>query len=159
MIDEKDSAIEDVLNEKGFVAAHPKGWSMRPFLREGDTVFLFKTDGNDVKEWDCVLFTRSDGVKVLHRAIKILPDRIITRGDYEKHFDAPVPKSKVLAVMREYYRGDKPVSVSDPKYIKRTRRWNGKGRSFRLFCYRTYAKAADLFLRAWHKVFSKSAKI
>ena len=154
----KESVIEDVLNEKGFVVAHPKGWSMRPFLRADDTIVLVKTRGEDVKVWDCVLFTRTDGVKVLHRAIKISADKILTRGDYEKNFDAPVPKENVLAVMTEYYRGKKHVSVSDPSYIKKTKRWNGRGRKIRLFFYRSFIKIAYYVDLVFLRLFKRSAK-
>ena len=159
MIETNDVSIEEVLAERGFVAAHPKGWSMRPFLRAGDTVVLVKSDG-DVKVWDCVLFTRADGVKVLHRVIRVLPDKILTRGDYERFFDAPIKKENVLAVMTEYYRGKKHVVVSDPKYVKKTRRWNGKGRKVRLFFYRGYMRALSFgksVLIKLQSIFKKSA--
>ena len=156
--DLKEFGIEDVLKEKGFVAAHPIGFSMRPFLRAGDTVILVKTDGNDVKVWDCVLFVRSDGSKILHRATKISQDKKLTRGYYEKKFDEPVPKDKVLAVMTEYYRGDKRVDVTDPLYIKKTKRWNGKGRALRLFFYRAYLRTLNFAKAVFVKLFKRSAK-
>ena len=154
MIDQSGLPIEEVLNEKGFIAAHPIGFSMRPFLRADDTVVLVKTDGN-VKVWDSVLFKRDDGVFVLHRVIKVSESAVLTRGDFELNFDAPIKKEQVLAVLTEYYRGKKHVSVSDPKYIKKTKRWNGKGRKFRLFFYRKWVRLCHLGKRAVEKIFKR----
>ena len=156
MIEITDIAIEDVLNDKGFIVAHPKGFSMRPFLRADDTVVLMKSDGN-VNVWDCVLFNRADGVKVLHRVIKVSENAVLTRGDYELHFDAPVKKENILAVMTEFYRGGKHVDVKDEKYIRKTHRWNGRGRKFRLFFYRRYVRAIFFMKRVFNKIFKKSA--
>lgn len=152
MIDISGLPIEEVLNEKGFIAAHPIGFSMRPFLRAHDTVILFKI-GEKIEPWDCVLFKREDGVLVLHRVIKVSDKTILTRGDFEINFDAPVKRENVLAVMTEYYRGEEHVSVSDPEYVKKTKRWNGKGRKFRLFFYRKWVRLCHLMKRAFEKIF------
>ena len=137
MIDLNGLPIEEVLNEKGFIAAHPIGFSMRPFLRADDTVVLVKIEGN-ITPWDVVLFKRDDGVFVLHRVIKVSESAVLTRGDFELNFDAPVKKENVLAVMTEYYRGKKHVLTDDPKYIKKTHRWNDKNRKFKLTIYRKW---------------------
>ena len=64
-------------------------------------------------------------------------------------------KEQVLAVLTEYYRGKKHILVSDPKYIKKTKRWNGKGRKFRLFFYRKWVRFWHLVKRVFEKIFKR----
>ena len=157
MIDGVDLRIEDVLKEKGFVAAHPKGISMRPFLRANDTIILKTIDG-DVKTGDPILFKRSDGVYVLHRVVAVNGDRILTRGDFEKKCDAPITRADVLAILTEYYSGRKHVFTDDPKYIRKITRWNGKGRKRRVALRRFVYRSLSFVKRLPQKLFKRKNK-
>ena len=152
-----DVSIESVIEEKGFVVAHPIGLSMRPFIKRGDTVVIKKYDGN-LSVGDCVLFKGKGDKLVLHRVVKIKGETVLTRGDFEKHYDPPFTTASVLGVLTEFYSGEKPVSVSDQKYIKRYLKWNGRGRAIRLFFYRGIVLTGGLIKRVFRKIFPKKEK-
>ena len=154
MIDGIDLHIEDVLKEKGFVAAHPKGISMRPFLKENDTIIL-KTIEGEIKVGDPILFRRADGTLILHRVVAINGDRLLTRGDFEKFYDAPITRADVLAKLTEYYSGKKHVFTDEPKYVRKIERWNGKGRKRRVAFRRALRRLFSLPKRAIRKIFKK----
>ncbi len=62
-----------------------EGYSMFPLLREGDLVFAYKPDPNDLHVGDIVIYRGVDGRLVIHRIVKIvrMDDRTyyVTRGD------------------------------------------------------------------------------
>ena len=149
--------IKAVICEKGGIAVHPTGWSMKPFIKDGDTVVLKKSD-EKIKVGDCVLFERSDGKKILHRVYETDGEIVVTRGDFETRCDEPISVSQILGVMTEYYSDDKMVSAADKEYIKKYRRWNGRGRSLRLFFYRGAVITIAKFKSFLKKIFKKKTE-
>ena len=146
MIESGDSSIKRSIEERGFVVLHPKGRSMRPFIKENDTVVVKRCE-KIPSTGDCVVFERADGRIVLHRVVKVSDRGVLTRGDFERFYDAPILFSQILGVVTEIRSNNKTVSVSDQRYIKRYERWNGKGRSFRLFFYRFFVRASGFLKR------------
>ena len=148
--------IKAVICEKGGIAVHPTGWSMKPFIKDGDTVVLKKSD-EKIKVGDCVLFERSDGKKILHRVYETDGEIVVTRGDFETRCDEPISVSQMhftAARLRE----DGAVSAADKEYIKKYRRWNGRGRSLRLFFYRGAVITIAKFKSFLKKIFKKKTE-
>ena len=151
------TSIEEVIEKRGFIATHPIGASMRPFIKAGDTVILKKFDGN-LSEGDCVLFFKSDGKAVLHRVVFVGEEEILTRGDFEKSCDEPIKRSQIVGVLTEYVTNKKTISVGDERYVKKYRRWNGRGRKVRLFFYRGVVRTGSFVKRCLRRVFRKTAE-
>ena len=57
-----------------------KGVSMRPFLRDGNFVYV-NLPGDRIRKGDILLFQRSNGQYVLHRVMKIQGERLWMQGD------------------------------------------------------------------------------
>lgn len=68
-----DLACELLAQGQEPVSVPVKGVSMRPFLRDGDLVFLRRVTA-PVKAGDILLFQRTTGQYVLHRVQRCLPD-------------------------------------------------------------------------------------
>lgn len=76
-----------------------KGISMRPFLRDGDTVYLDPLT-KPVKPGDIVLFLRPNGHYVLHRVYRVYPDGgMLFLGDSEL-YPEPVTGAQLRAIVR-----------------------------------------------------------
>ena len=70
----------EVISSGGEFRLFHKGTSMMPLLRQGiDSVVLVSPD--DIKKNDILLYKRSNGQFVMHRAIKIKNDEYIMCGD------------------------------------------------------------------------------
>ncbi len=52
-----------------------EGSSMKPFFNAGDMVLVKKVADNKIRKGDCVVYN-FDGVKLLHRVIKIAPNGV-----------------------------------------------------------------------------------
>lgn len=78
------------------VAVPIVGSSMRPFLKEGDTVYLSPLTYK-IKKGDILLYTRTDGSYVLHRAAKIMRDGTVMMIGDNQTTPEPVTRSKLLA--------------------------------------------------------------
>lgn len=64
--------------------------SMWPVFKTGDLIFVKKIAGvGDIKVGDIVVYKNEKGFTV-HRVVKMLSDKIITRGDANNVDDAPV---------------------------------------------------------------------
>ena len=82
-----------------------KGTSMRPFLKNGDTVTLKKKDDN-YKKGDIVFFKRKDDSFVLHRIRKIKGDILYIVGDHQTPLEE-VNKSDLIGIVVDYKKKDK----------------------------------------------------
>lgn len=71
----------------------PLGGSMMPCLRQGDTVSIHP--GRDCCVGDIILWCQDESL-VLHRVVAQRHDRIITKGDFLSHLDAPVARGQIL---------------------------------------------------------------
>lgn len=79
---------------------HVCSGSMAPTLRRGDRITVMRADRYRLGE--IILFARN-GVLIIHRALSILPGRVITKGDASHRLDSPVFLQDILgrAVIRE----------------------------------------------------------
>lgn len=76
-----------------------KGVSMRPFLRDGDMVYLDAIT-KPVKPGDIILFVRPNGHYVLHRVYRVYPDGgMLFLGDSEL-YPEPVAQRQLRAIVR-----------------------------------------------------------
>jgi signal peptidase I len=68
---------------------------MVPFIRNGDTITLAPISGN-LRVGDVVAALKENEGLVVHRIIRILPDRVMLRGDNHVIPDPPLPISGII---------------------------------------------------------------
>ena len=83
-----------------------RGYSMFPFIRDGDTVTISPLGGRRVRFGEVVAFTGQTGGPIVHRVIARRPDSYEIRGDCSGGCVDVVPAAGVLgAVTRVERRG------------------------------------------------------
>ena len=71
---------------------------MRPTISRGALVRIGPVPNGGIRPGDVVLALTADGEPVLHRALVIRRDGILTRGDASITMDPPVPHERVIGV-------------------------------------------------------------
>ena len=118
-----DSTVENELRDNGAYASVTKGTSMRPLFKTNRDVVYLKRCDTEPKKYDVVLYKSGEGKYVLHRIVRVLPDRFVIRGD-NTFIPEYVAKDRILAVMTEYNRGGKRRSTDYRGYRIYSRLWN-----------------------------------
>ena len=144
-----DSALESELQKSGVYASVTKGVSMRPLFKTNRDMVIIRKPTEELRRFDVALYKLPSGKYVLHRVIKVLPDKYVIRGDntYSREY---VPKEWVIGVLTEFNRKGKRTSVSNKGYRLYARLWN--------FIYPVrylYVKARSLAGRAYRKIFKR----
>lgn len=108
------AVIELQLREKGCASLLITGISMRPMLWQGrDRVLLAPPDRYG--KGDVILYQRANGQYVLHRIVKKREGVCICSGDNQWEPEQ-VPDSRVLAVVTDFYHGEKRISIKHKGY-------------------------------------------
>ena len=115
------NGIEEMLAAQGWWVSTTAGWSMFPMLRDRrDSIVLYPAD-RPIRRYDVVLYRSGDSY-ILHRVLKIYPDHFLIRGD-NCFFMENVPRGQILAVLGEFYRGDKRIDMQGLPYKIYVRIW------------------------------------
>lgn len=92
-----------------------KGFSMRPYLRDGDTVYLDPLR-QPVRKGDVVLFLRENGQYVLHRVLRCLPDgSYLMLGDSQLTPE-PVKACQLRATVSRVRCGEQELLPGSPRW-------------------------------------------
>ncbi len=93
-----------------------KGTSMRPLLKNGDTVTIIKVD-NNIKKGDIVFYRRDDNTFVLHRIRKIKNNILYIVGDHQTKLEE-VKYDNLIGVVINYKKSnkDKIYNMKGVKY-------------------------------------------
>lgn len=95
------------LKENEQIEVLTTGCSMRPLFREHKDVVIIKRADCPFKKGDVVLYPSKRGRRnILHRIIRFKGDTLIIRGD-NNYFTEIVPKTQIVGVLKEFYRGGK----------------------------------------------------
>ena len=104
--------MEEILKTKGYLVVAPVGFSMLPLIRQKkDVVALEKIVGR-AKKNDIILYKRKNGKYVLHRVIEVRTNDYVLCGDNQYTLEYGICDEQVLAVLKEFYRGEHLVSLS-----------------------------------------------
>lgn len=115
------SGIEEMLSAQGYWVSTTVGWSMFPMLRDRrDSIVLYPAD-RPIRRYDVVLYKYGDNY-ILHRVLKIYPDHFMIRGD-NCFVMENVPRTQILGVLGEFYRGDKKIDMQGLPYRLYVRIW------------------------------------
>jgi hypothetical protein len=106
------AAFEDFRRQGRRVWIHPRGSSMRPLIG-ADTTLLVEFGASQPKIGDIILFPLGE-IFVAHRLVGRRrwqgADVLISKGDAEPYFDAPVAPGELLGVVRAIRRGTRPAT-------------------------------------------------
>lgn len=101
--------VEQLLSKNLKVTLRVKGKSMRPFLREGDTVRLAPIAPGGLKKWDVVLAHTTYGV-LLHRVVSIRRDKITLAGDANRRLEQ-IERKHIIGIVDAAWRGEHPLKI------------------------------------------------
>lgn len=108
-----DTVAELLKNGQRAVPVPVSGVSMRPFLREGDTVFLDPLP-EKLRPGDIILFTRPTGQYVLHRIAAVRKDgTLLMQGDAQQWQETVNDPARVCGIVSGANRKGKLVSPKD----------------------------------------------
>jgi len=96
--DEMVSLTRVVVGAGAALQVRAPGGSMLPTIPRGALVRIGPVPSAGVRVGDVVLALTGDGEPVLHRAIAVRDDTILTRGDASINVDPPVPMARVIGV-------------------------------------------------------------
>lgn len=112
---DKEKTIEDYLAENSEYVATTLGVSMYPLLKNKQyAVKIVHTNGR-LKKYDVALFRRGKQL-VLHRVIKVYPDRYYIRGDNCEDGEW-VYDNQIVGVLYEITGKKKHIKMTDKSYI------------------------------------------
>ena len=117
------TAVESELAKNGVFASVTSGVSMRPLFRTNRDMVILKKPERDLRKYDVVLYRVKSGKYVLHRIIRIDGNTLVIRGDNTYSLEY-IDKSEVLAVLTEFNRKGKRISVENKGYLFYAKTWN-----------------------------------
>ena len=114
--------VEEALATYGAYASTTRGISMKPLFRTGRDVVVVERPRGELKKYDVALY-RVGNKYIMHRVIKVLPDKYLIRGDNTFVMEH-VPKDRILGVLVKFNRKGKEHSVNERGYRAYSRIWN-----------------------------------
>lgn len=117
-----ESNYKTEIEKNGVIAFVPRGNSMWPTLKNrGQSVIVKKKEGR-LKEYDVAFYQRSNGAFVLHRVMEVKENGYVMLGDSQYNRE-DVLEEQVFGVLEGFYRGKKYVTVDNPRYLKKVKKW------------------------------------
>lgn len=98
-----------LLRQNPAVTLRVQGGSMRPFLREGDTVRLVPFVPERLRRWDIVLAHTAFGI-LLHRVVRIRNNRILLAGDANRRLEETDSKH-IIGIVDAAWRRETPLNT------------------------------------------------
>ena len=110
-------AIKPLFREGYALKICPSGRSMIPFIRGGrDEVLLRSAINARLKRGDIVLYTRTDGIHVLHRVHHIHGELFYLLGDAQTQVEGPLKRSSIQAVAASITRKGREIKCDNRLY-------------------------------------------
>jgi signal peptidase I len=103
--------LRAVLNKGMPFRFSAKGFSMSPFIQNGDVITLLPLSGKSLRVGDVVAFIRP-GTRylVVHRVIRRKGNKLLIKGDNFPYADGFIPKSDILGYVSHVERNGKEIS-------------------------------------------------
>ena len=137
------------LEEGQSVKFSPRGTSMLPMLRQGDSVVLSPCPER-LKKYDLPLYRRDNGEYVLHRVIKVGKSYTCI-GDNQFEYEHGIEHRQMIGVVTAFVNGKKERSVDEWKY-----RVYCRARHFSRPARRLYRALKSRIYRIIRKIFYKN---
>jgi signal peptidase I len=131
------AAAEAVLARGHLLLRPVRGFSMAPWIQDGDRVVLAPAASRDIRPGDIVQFAAPDGLRV-HRVLAVEAGmdglRFFVAGDASELPDGPVPEAAILGRVVAVTRLGRTVRLDAPaaRLRARLRAWRARlGRRLR----------------------------
>lgn len=112
------ATVKPLLDEGYELKISPSGLSMYPFLVGGrDEVILRSTAQKPPVRGDIALYSRADGIHILHRVHHVKNEAYYMLGDAQTWVEGPIAKENVHAVAVSVVRKNRIISC-DSFYLK-----------------------------------------
>ncbi len=147
---EAKKTVEQYLKEKGEYVATTVGISMYPLLKHKQYAVKIAAVNGRLKKYDVALFRRGQQL-VLHRVIKVYPDRYFIRGDNCDGGEY-VSDSQIIGALTEIKGKDKLIKVTDFSYLVYSRLT-----VFR-YLFRRTKKKLSAFAHRWAKKIKRNLR-
>ena len=91
-----------------------KGWSMSPFVKEGDVVTVSPLRGREPRTGEIVAFLHpKSGHAAVHRVVRrTAPGVFLLRGDNSRGTEGPIAVERILGFVSEIVRNGRPVKAA-----------------------------------------------
>ena len=87
-----------------------KGWSMSPFVKDGDVITVSPLRGREPRTGEIVAFLHpKSGRAAVHRVVRTASGTFFLRGDNSADAEGPVSGERILGVITEVVRDGKRV--------------------------------------------------
>ena len=115
--------FEELIKTKGYIAYTNVGYSMMPLLRQKKDIIEIHDKGSErCKKYDVILYKSGDRY-ILHRILKVLPDRYVVAGDHNTFLDPPVTDDMIVGVMTQVIRDGKSITPDNFWYKMYVHLW------------------------------------
>lgn len=99
--------LSEILKADKNVPLNVTGNSMLPFLKENRDKVILTKFASPAKKGDILLLKRPDGSYILHRATKVIDNKIWLTGDFQSVTEGPFDDSLVIAKVIKVRRNNK----------------------------------------------------
>ena len=108
--------FEELLQKDGHFIYTNVGYSMMPLLRQKkDIIEICKKDVDRCKKYDVVLYKRGNRY-ILHRIIKVLPDKYYIVGDHCTKLEKDIKDENIIGIMTRVIRNGKTITPDNIWY-------------------------------------------
>ncbi|MCX5706131.1 MAG: S24/S26 family peptidase [Candidatus Omnitrophica bacterium] len=101
--------MQAALAKEAFFRFKAKGFSMQPFIKDGDIVTVSPANGAALGRGQTVAFIRPGGKLVIHRIVACLENGYLIKGDSCFTNDGLVKKEDILGYVSEVKRNDRAI--------------------------------------------------
>lgn len=115
--------IREYLSTGKTVKLSPRGISMLPMIRQNVDSVVLSPVPEKLKKYDLPLYQRDNGKYVLHRIVKV-GETYTCIGDNQFELEHGLRHDQMIAVVTEFYRGEKKHSVAEFSYRLYCRFWH-----------------------------------
>lgn len=104
--------LRAVLDKGASFRFRAKGFSMSPFIKDGDVLTVALWQGTTPRLGDVVVFTHpGTGKLIIHRVIEKKTDSYLTKGDNSPEGDGLISKADILGRVTKAERNGKEISL------------------------------------------------
>jgi hypothetical protein len=104
--------LSDVLGKGLPFRFKAKGFSMSPFLKDGDVLTVSPLPGLGPRTGDIVAFRHpKNGLVAVHRIVRRASGVLVLKGDNSPEADGPLPAGSVLGIVTAVERSGRPVRL------------------------------------------------
>lgn len=107
----KEAGYLKVFSDDDTFTATASGNSMWPFIEDGDRISISPVS-RPPEKYDIVLYSRDNGMLVLHRVIKVSADGYYIAGDNQTELEGPVTMDMIQGILKGFYHNGKYTKAS-----------------------------------------------